>query len=227
MIFKTSGANLYYEKCGDGKPLILLHGNGENHEIFKEAILRLAKHFTVYAIDSRGHGKSSVVNELHYADMAQDICEFISDLHMEPPIVYGFSDGGIIALLMGIYHPKLLSGIIASGVNANPKGIKSLWLNLFKLYYFFTKSPMFRLMLTEPDITAEMLGEIRIPVSIIGGSRDVIKTKHMKWIADNLSDGRFRILNGETHSSYVVHNEKLADIILVEVERQSGRGGET
>ena len=82
-------------------------------------------------------------------------------------------------------------------------------------------------MLSEPDITAEMLGEIRIPVSIIGGSRDVIKTKHMKWIADNLSDGRFRILNGETHSSYVVHNEKLADIILVEVERQSGRGGET
>lgn len=216
MYFKTSGAKLYYEQHGNGKPLILLHGNGENHEIFNKAIPILEKHFTVYAIDSRGHGKSSEVSELHYDDMAQDIYEFVCGLDIDAPIVYGFSDGGIVALLMAIQYPQLLAGIIASGVNAAPKGIKSLWLTLFKVYYFFTKSPMFRLMLSEPDITAEMLNKIQIPVSIIGGSRDMIKYQHMKWISENVADGRFTILNGETHSSYVIDNEKLANIIIVE-----------
>ncbi len=218
MNFKTSGANLYYEKYGEGKPIILLHGNGENHDIFNNAIPILAKQFTVYAIDSRGHGKSSAVDELHYTDMAQDIYEFICGLNIDSPIVYGFSDGGIIALLMGIQYPQLMSRIIASGVNANPKGIKPLWLTLFKVCYVFTRSAMFRLMLSEPDITAEMLNKIQIPVSVIGGSRDMIKPEHMKWISDNLPDGRFTILKGETHSSYVVNNEKLASVIISAAE---------
>ena len=214
MFFQTSGANLYYEKYGAGKPLILLHGNGESHDIFNKAIPLLAEHFTVYAVDSRGHGKSSAIDELHYADMAQDIHEFICGLKIDPPTVYGFSDGGIIALLLAIHYPNSLSGIIASGVNARPNGIRCAWLTLFKLYYLFTKSPLFKLMLSEPNITADMLSKIKIPVSIIGGSRDMIKTSHMKWIAENVQKGQFTLLKGETHSSYVINTEKLAEIIM-------------
>lgn len=217
MFFKTSNVNLYYEKYGEGKPLILLHGNGESHDIFDKAIPLLVEQFTVYAIDSRGHGKSSAADELHYADMAQDIHELICGLDIENPIVYGFSDGGIIALLLAIRYPDSLSGIVASGVNAHPNGIKCGWLTLFKLYYLFKKSPLFKLMLTEPDITADMLRKIKIPVSIIGGSRDMIKTSHMKWIAENVPNGHFTLLKGETHSSYVIHNEKLAEIILEQI----------
>ena len=218
MFFKTSEANLYYEKSGLGKPLILLHGNGESHEIFNKAIPLLAQKFTVYTIDSRGHGKSSAASEFHYAEMAQDIHEFICGLDIENPIVYGFSDGGIIALLLAIHYPGSISQIIASGVNARPNGIKFGWLTLFKLYYLCKKTPLFKLMLTEPDITSDMLGKIKIPVSIIGGSRDMIKTQHMKWIVENVSDGKFTLLKGETHSSYVIDNENLAEIILTQIK---------
>ena len=218
MFFQTSGANLYYEKCGLGKPLILLHGNGESHEIFNKAIPLLAQKFTVYAIDSRGHGKSSAASDFHYAEMAQDIHEFICGLDIDNPIVYGFSDGGIIALLLAIHYPGSISQIIASGVNATPNGIKFGWLTLFKLYYLFKKTPLFKLMLTEPNITSNMLSEIKIPVCVIGGSRDMIKTQHMKWIAENVSDGKFILLKGETHSSYVINNEKLADIIIEQIK---------
>ena len=47
MYYQTSGANLFYEKCGEGQPLILLHGNGETHAIFDKAIPILKKQFTV------------------------------------------------------------------------------------------------------------------------------------------------------------------------------------
>ena len=97
MIQQTSKINLYYEKTGTGVPLIMLHGNGEDHTIFNKATAVLKKHFTVYAIDTRGHGKSSPVDELHYEDMANDVYEFICKLNLEKPIVYGFSDGGILS----------------------------------------------------------------------------------------------------------------------------------
>lgn len=75
-------------------------------------------------------------------------------------------------------------------------------------------------MLSEPAISAEMLNKRQIPVSIIGGNRDMIRYEHMKWIPENVADGRFTILNGETHGSYVINNEKLASIIIAEVRNQ-------
>jgi len=98
MVLKIKDIELYYEQYGMGRPLILLHGNGEHHTIFQEAIAILAHHFTIYALDSRGHGNSSKVKTLHYEDMADDVYQFIDTLQLEKPILYGFSDGGIIAL---------------------------------------------------------------------------------------------------------------------------------
>ena len=38
MFIHVNGVRLFYEKQGTGKPLILLHGNEEDHRIFDEAI---------------------------------------------------------------------------------------------------------------------------------------------------------------------------------------------
>jgi pimeloyl-ACP methyl ester carboxylesterase len=115
---------LYYEKTGQGKPIILLHGNGENHKIFDELVLQLSREYTVYAIDSRGHGKSSKTKSLDYYRMAEDIAGFIKLLNIEKPILYGFSDGGILGLIIGFRYPQLLSKLIISGANIRPEGIK-------------------------------------------------------------------------------------------------------
>lgn len=214
MILQTSKVKLYYEKYGAGKPIILLHGNGEDHSIFNKSVSILEKYFLVYVIDTRNHGKSSSVSELHYDDMADDIYEFICKLQIEKPIVYGFSDGGIIALLVCIKYPWLLSEIIVSGVNTHPSGLKLHWQLLFKLVYLFTKSSKLKLMIDEPNISTVMLHEIEIPVFITAGSRDMIKQKHLRNIADNISDSTLTIFLNETHDSYVVNSEKIADFIV-------------
>lgn len=215
MILKTSsGVNLYYEKHGTGSPIILLHGNGEDHSIFSKAIDALKKHFSVYAVDTRGHGKSSAVSELHYDDMAEDVYEFICRLNLEKPIVYGFSDGGITALLTAIKHPDLLSKIIISGVNTSPDGLKKIHLITYKFNYFFTKSNRIKMMLTEPDITDEMLKAIKIPAIITAGSNDMIRRAHIKHIADCIPGSKLTVFPGELHGSYVVNSRKIADFII-------------
>ena len=100
MKISVNGIALHYEKSGEGRPLILLHGNGETHAIFDKALPLLAARFTVYAIDSRGHGESEGADAYHYADMKEDVRCFIQELKLEKPVLYGFSDGGIIGLLL-------------------------------------------------------------------------------------------------------------------------------
>lgn len=220
MILQTSKVKLYYEKYGTGKPIILLHGNGEDHSIFNKSVAVLEKYFSVYVIDTRDHGNSSSVSELHYDDMAEDIYEFICKLQIEKPILYGFSDGGIIALLLCIKYPQLLSRVVVSGVNTYPNGLKIHWQLLFKLVYLFTRSSKLKLMMDEPNISNEMLQKIEIPVSITAGSRDMIKQKHLRNIADNISDSTLTIFQDETHDSYVVNSEKIADYIVEMVNKK-------
>lgn len=214
MEFQTTQGALFYETCGAGRPLILLHGNGEDHHIFDCAVAKLQQHFRVYAIDTRGHGQSFPVQEYHYHQMAEDVRQLITGLSLEKPLLCGFSDGGILALMLAYSEPDLLGGIIACGVNVDPEGIKPLWLALFKLMFRFNRSPLFHLMLTQPHITPEQLAAIRCPTLITGGSRDMISLKHLKEIAAQIPGAQLRILPGETHSSYIVDSQVIAELIL-------------
>ena len=48
---------LHWEEKGEGKPLILLHGNGEDGSYFKHQMEEFSPDYRVIALDTRGHGK--------------------------------------------------------------------------------------------------------------------------------------------------------------------------
>ena len=45
-------------EAGEGFPLVLLHGNGEDHTYFKRQMGPFSQHFRVISVDTRGHGES-------------------------------------------------------------------------------------------------------------------------------------------------------------------------
>lgn len=213
MTIKVNNIDLSYEVSGLGAPIILLHGNGETHHIFDRIIKPLSVHFTVYAIDLRGHGDSSQSTIYHYSDMSNDIYELIKVLKIDKPILYGFSDGGIIGVLLACRYPDLLSRLIVSGVNISPKGLKNRWHLLFKISYLFGRDPKIGMMLKEPNISPRELHAITTPTLLLVGSNDVIKKSHTKLISDNIYGAVLQIVQRETHSSYIVHSDKLYPII--------------
>lgn len=83
----------------------------------------------------------------------------------------------------------------------------------FKLMALFSRKPKYALMAEEPDIRRTDLQKIRIPVYLTAGEKDMIREPHTKFIAENIKNSRLRILEGETHSSYVMDSEKLLPII--------------
>ncbi len=214
MELQVNGVTLSYDCCGSGTPLLLLHGNGESRAIFDKAIPLLAPSFTVYAIDTRGHGESSPVDEYHYRDMAEDIIAFIRALDLQKPVLYGFSDGGIVALLVGILAPDLPAKIVASGANISPRGLEPDFLRNAKREWRKTKQPLLHLMLTEPHIGRTALAKIRVPVFLTAGEHDIVLRAHTLRIALAVPFCSVRILAGETHESYIVHSETIARILL-------------
>lgn len=213
MRLRIQDMELWYEVQGNGPPIVLLHGNGEDHRIFDVLTGPLSATHTVYALDSRCHGQSGASDHINYDLMAQDVHRFIQALHLEKPVLYGFSDGGIIGLLLASRYPDLLSGLIISGANSNPAGLKTGWRLLFTVMHFFKPSNLMKMMLKEPDISPDDLAKITIPTLVLAGEKDMIKESDTRFIARHISRSTLKILTGENHQSYVVHSPKLYDVM--------------
>ena len=215
MWINVNGIRMYYEKHGSGRPLIMVHGNSETHDIFYDAMVLLSKHFTVYTVDSRGHGYSTRVNEFHYADMTDDMIAFMDQLDLRDVIFYGFSDGGIIGLLAAMRCDRI-GMLITSGANITPKGVKEPFRVFVRAAYAVTKDPKMALMLNEPNIAPSDLAQIKVPTVVMAGEKDVVVGKETVKIAKSIRGAKLRIIPGEGHGSYIVHKSRIADIIMEE-----------
>lgn len=213
MIEKINNYSIFYTSIGNGPPILLLHGNGEDHHIFNELINILKDHFTVYALDTRGHGQSQRVHIYHYEDMVEDVRGFILKHTLKQPILCGFSDGGIIGLMLASKYPNMLSKLITCGANTKPSGLKQPLRALMKFQHFFTRDKKLKLMITEPTITTDDLANIKIPVLVLAGQKDIVRKKDTLKIADSIKNSTLKILPKATHESYVFNNKQLYENI--------------
>ena len=212
---QVNGVLLHYIRVGRGRPVVLVHGNGEDHRLFDCEVGQLAAAgYTVYAPDSRGHGANEPLNEYHYADMAEDIYQFIKTLGLEKPAYYGHSDGGIIGLLLEISHPGTLGLLAVSGTNLSPEGLTPEFLEDCRQAEERSSSPLTRLILTEPDISPEQLKSIRIPVLVTVGEYDLILPSETARIAAALPLSTLQTVKGADHGSYVSGSEVMGNLLI-------------
>ncbi|MDD6565451.1 MAG: alpha/beta hydrolase [Parafannyhessea umbonata] len=106
-------------------PVLMLHGNGEEHGIFGQVIDAVcASGRPVVAVDSRAQGKSTRgTEELTYELMADDALAALAALGFGKAHLLGFSDGAIEALLIARDHPELALSLLSIGANLSPDGV--------------------------------------------------------------------------------------------------------
>ena len=211
---EVNGVSLFYAAEGAGKPVILLHGNGGSHNDLETTQRELAQAgYMVYALDSRGQGANQRLDEYHYKDMATDVYEFIRLKGLEKPAVFGFSDGGIIALQLEVMYPGTLGAIVTGGANIF---VKDALIPEFAEGFLAQPStePLVIMLQTEPNMTVEDMAGIGCPSLIMSGEKDLIQTDHTRLIGENIPDGRVKILPGEDHGSYICNSPKLAPLML-------------
>ena len=201
---------LHFAQAGKGFPLVMLHGNGEDHTYFERQMEPFSQEFWVVCPDTRGHGQSPRGNRAFTLEQfADDLKSFLDGQKIKRCHLLGFSDGGNIALLFALKYPEYVEKLVLNGANLEPVGVKGTvqlpivigWA-LCRVCALFSRRArehweMLDLMVSQPYITPEALKRLRMPVLVIAGDRDMIREEHTRLIARSLLRGEVKILPGD------------------------------
>ncbi|MBE5969392.1 MAG: alpha/beta hydrolase [Lachnospiraceae bacterium] len=219
----------YYIEKGEGFPLILLHGNSGNMSCFKAQIKEFSKDFHVYALDTRGHGKSKR-GEAPFTikQFADDLANFMNEHEIKKAHILGFSDGGNIALEFVLKYPEKVEKLILNGANFVRPGLK-FYFNAFTIFVYFVSgifkkiskkalavNEMYGLMVNEPNITLEELASIKAQTLVIAGTHDIVKESHTRLMADTIPHAKLVLINGNHSICYkkpLEYNAAVAEFI--------------
>ncbi|MEV0247809.1 alpha/beta hydrolase [Nocardia sp. NPDC050712] len=114
----------WYDETGVGEPVLLLHGGFVDSRSFDPAVAGLAEHFQVFRADRRGHGRTpDVEGPFTYDAMAADTIAFLDKVVGGPTHLVGYSDGGIVALLVALRRPDLVGKLVLISANFHHDGL--------------------------------------------------------------------------------------------------------
>lgn len=202
--------SLHFVEQGGGKPLILLHGNGEDGSYFKHQINCFSADYRVIVIDTRGHGQSPRGEKpFTIVQFAEDLHDFMDEKGIAKAILLGFSDGGNIVLAFALKYPERVERMIVDGANLFPRGVKPLYQWPIEIGYRIAKlfakksdkakqnAEMLGLMVNEPHIDPVELTRLTMPVLVVAGTKDMIKESHTRLIHKSLPNAQLAILEGD------------------------------
>ena len=221
------GIKMYYETYGNGKPLLIIHGNGGSIKDFSKQIPYFSKEYKVILADSRAQGKTvDAGDSLTYQMMADDLNALLDNLRLDSCYVIGWSDGGINGLLLAIRHPEKVKKLAITGANLWPDSSAVepslfVWLaNTVDSLSKVTQTPdikneykLMAMMTKEPNITLEQLHTIKCPTLVIGGDHDALLPKHTMLIADNIPQSCLWIIPNSGHSTPINYSKQFNETI--------------
>ena len=233
MPFVQAGpARLYYREFGAGIPLVFLHG-GWGYEVypFDRGIAVLGERFGILIPDRSGYGRSpkraSLPADFH-ARAAEETVRFLDALGIERALLWGHSDGAVIATLIGLKDPERCQGLILEAFHYTRQKYGSV--------------DFFRAMISDPasvgaravealtrdhgdawqkvleqnatawleivqsdagDLYDGRLSQLAVPTLFIDGSRDPrIEPGDPEAIRRELPQAEFRVIEGAGHSPH-------------------------
>ena len=115
---RANGTDIWFETKGDGPPLVLVHANPFDHDLWLYQSAHFSTWFRIVAVDIRGYGRSAKVTApFALKDMCGDVLGVMDDLGIPRAIVMGCSVGSGIAIGLGLDHPERFEALILVGAN--------------------------------------------------------------------------------------------------------------
>jgi pimeloyl-ACP methyl ester carboxylesterase len=215
----VNSVDLYYERHGTGRPLVLLHGGLGSGGMFAPVLPILADNHEVILPDLQGHGRTADIDRpIDHRLMADDIAALMDHLGIEQADVVGYSLGGGVALFTAVKHPEKVRRLVLISANIKRSAIPAEMLaqqeNVTAAAAEFMKeTPMYQgyvrvaprpedfprlldkigaLMADDFDYSAEVSG-LQMPTLLVAGDADMAPPSHyvdaFKLLDGGLRDG--------------------------------------
>ena len=238
----VNGLRMYYEVHGrvhdKNPPLILLHGGGSTIETsFGEVLPALARNRQVIAFEQQGHGRTAdiVDRPFTFEQSADDTAGLLRHLKIGKADIFGYSNGGQIALQLALRHPGLVRKMVVESAMFNRDGSDPGFWNSFEraklddmppelreaylgvaphpedLQTFFTKSV--QRMMNFKGWTPEEIRSINAPTLVVIGDHDIVRPEHAVLMFRLLPSAQLAVLPGTDHMSIVRRSDRLVPMI--------------
>lgn len=209
----------------------MLHGNGQSIDAFKNQVEEYAKHYKVIIVDCRGRGNSTYQDdvELTFDVEIEDLKQFLDKLKIQKTHIVGWSDGGILGILMAIKYPEKVDKMVSMAGNIFPDGIinKNELLDWIKEYqnininHRYDKNIDFlNLDYKYPNLKYEDLNVIKAKTLIMAGDHDEIKNEHTIKIFEAIPGAQLAIVPNATHYLPSENPKLFNEIVLRFLQQQ-------
>ena len=238
----VNGLRLYYEIHGvahSGRPpLVLLHGGGDTIETsFREILPALARERQVIAFEQQGYGHTAdiVDRPFSFEQSADDTAALLDYLRVEKADLFGFSNGGTIALLVAVRHPQVVRRLVlASTIFKRDGAYPGLWEAManarlenmpreFREAYLEVSPEPQNLRLFHDkaaqrmrdftDISSNAVRGIAAPTLVIVGDSDVVRPEHAVEMFRLLPHAQLAVLPHTEHVQVTRRTEWLTPMI--------------
>lgn len=219
------------EWANNGPALVLLHGGlsaTEDWDTYLLPAIEDTHHVFGYDRTAQGRTKDRP-GSMHFAFQTAEAIAYLEDVVKEPADLIGWSDGGIIALMVAIQRPELVRSIIAIGANYhfdNGGGPIPEWpITDEDRAEYARRSPdapetldnkvsrMRNIWNSEPTMTLDDLGKIQCPTLILAGDDELFSIEHTGSMYEAIPQGQLAIVPGTSH--FVVKEKpELAQAII-------------
>lgn len=216
------GAQIWFASVGAGSPITLLHGGlGSSDDWGNQVPALVSSKHRVILIDSRGQGRSTRDGRpMSYELMESDVLAVLNELNITKTAVVGWSDGGIIALIMAMKHPSRVTRVFAFAAHMDHHGIKSDAVSnpIVPQFSAYAKTQYARLSPTPNDFDSfskamETMFDTQLHYTTIdlehirgsaiaiadGDHEEFIAREHTQYLARTIAGARLIMLKGVSH----------------------------
>lgn len=216
---------------GSGEPVLLLHGGLSHSGVLADALgPGLAARYRTVTFDRRGHGRTADSSApFHYPDMVAETIGVLESVVGAPAHLVGWSDGGIVALLVALERPELVRRIVVVGANFHydafrPADAAPSFAAAVRSGYG-DRSPdgaghfgavvrkSFALWTSEPALTVADLARIPQPALVVAGDDDQVPLAHTCTLFEALASGQLAIVPGASHALPLEQPAALARLV--------------
>lgn len=123
--FGYQSKRIYYIEIGNGKPVLLLHGNTASSRMFEPLLTLYKNKFHVILMDFLGHGKSERLEKFPadlWLEESRQVVVLLEHLNLGRVSLVGTSGGAWVAINAALERPDLVEKVMADSFDGRTLG---------------------------------------------------------------------------------------------------------